>query len=301
MVKRILIAIAFVICWSSGFVGSLLAGESASPAGLLAWRYLATAALLGVVVAGLRAAGGAAQLLVPQLTRTDVAHQIVIGVLSHVIFLGAVFSASDAGIDPGITSLVCALQPLIVAAVSARLWGDAFNGRMAAGLGLGLVAVGLAAGAIDFSKTALLGLLLPPVALLGLSASALLERVWNPRASIVQALAIQTATGAVVFTAVASLTGQMEVSVNADFVWAMIWLVFLSGIGGYAAYTACLRVIGPTNTSVLLFLTPPVTSLWTWLMFGHSVGVGQMFGMLLGLLAVVLTVSGQRKPKRSAT
>lgn len=297
--KRILIAIAFVICWSSGFVGSLLAGESASPAGLLAWRYLATAALLGVVVSGLRVAGGAAQSLVPQLTRTDVAHQIVIGVLSHAIFLGAVFSASDAGIDPGITSLVCALQPLIVAAVSARLWGDAFNGRMAAGLGLGLVAVGLAAGAIDLSKTALLGLLLPPVALLGLSASALLERVWNPRASIVQALAIQTTTGAVVFTAVASLTGQMEVSVNEDFVWAMIWLVFLSGIGGYAAYTACLRVIGPTNTSVLLFLTPPVTSLWTWLMFGHPIGIGQMSGMALGLLAVVLTVSGQRRQERS--
>ena len=163
-----------------------------------------------------------------------------------------------------------------------------------------MVAVGLAAGGIDFSTTALVGLLLPPVALLGLSASALLERAWNPRASIVQALAIQTATGAVVFTAVASLTGQMEVSVNADFVWAMLWLIFLSGIGGYAAYTACLRVIGPTNTSVLLFLTPPVTSLWTWLMFGHSVGVGQMFGMFLGVLAVVLTVSGQRTPKRSA-
>lgn len=299
--KRILIAIAFVICWSSGFVGSLLAGDSASPAGLLAWRYFATAVLLGAVVAGLRVAGGSARSLVPQLTRTDVAHQIVIGVLSHAIFLGAVFAASDAGIDPGITSLVCALQPLIVAALSSRMWGDIFNGRMAAGLGLGLVAVGLAAGSIDFSTTALVGLLLPPVALLGLSASALLERAWNPRASIVQALAIQTATGAVVFTSVATFTGQMGVHVNADFIWAMVWLIFLSGIGGYAAYTACLRVIGPTNTSVLLFLTPPVTSLWTWLIFGHSVGVGQMFGMLLGLLAVVLTVSGQRKPKRSAT
>lgn len=298
--KKILIAIAFVICWSSGFVGSLLAGDSASPAGLLAWRYLATAAILGAAVVGLRVAGGAAQSLVPQLTRTDVAHQIVIGVLSHAIFLGAVFSASDVGIDPGITSLVCALQPLIVAAVSARLWSDPFSGRMAAGLGLGLVAVGLAAGAIDFSATAFLGLLLPPAALLGLSTSALLERAWNPRASIVQALAIQTATGAVVFTAMATFTGQMGVQVNEDFTWAMLWLIFLSGIGGYAAYTACLRVIGPTNTSVLLFLTPPVTSLWTWLMFGHPVGIGQITGMLLGILAVTLTVRGKRSQERSA-
>ena len=294
--KHILIAIAFVICWSSGFVGSLLAGDNASPTGLLAWRYIVTASLLGVVVVGLHAcAGSARQRLVPSLAPIDVVHQIVIGVLSHAIFLGAVFTASDTGIDPGITSLVCSLQPLLVAVLSARFWGDPFNGRMLVGLVLGLTAVGLAAGSIDFSSTAIISLLLPPVALLGLSCSALLERAWKPRASIVQALAIQTATGAVIFTAVAVTTGQMGVRVNASLVLALLWLVFLSGIGGYASYTACLRTIGPTTTSVLLFLTPPVTSLWTWLMFDQPIGAGQAAGMMLGLVAVALTVRGQRQ------
>lgn len=203
--------------------------------------------------------------------------------------------ASDLAIDPGITSLVCALQPILVAAVGARLWGDPFNWRMAAGLVLGLVAVGLAAGSIDFSSTSVAGLLLPFVALLGLSTSALLERRSDTHASIVQALAIQTATAAVIFTGVAVAKGEMGVNVNADFAWAMVWLVFLSGIGGYAAYTACLRTIGSTMTSLLLFVTPPVTSFWTWVMFQQPVTAGQIAGMVLGIAAVALTVNGQRR------
>lgn len=294
--KQILIAIAFVVCWSSGFVGSLLAGDNASPVGLLAWRYLATSGLLLGVVGLLRVTNAPINARVlPALNRSDVLQQVVIGVLSHAIFLGAVFSASAADIDPGITSLICALQPLLVAAVSARLWDDPFNGRIFAGLGLGLAAVGLAVGSIDFAASAAMSLLLPFVALFALSTTAVLERAWQPKASIVQALAIQTATAAVIFVTVAALTGQMSVTVNAEFVWAILWLVFLSGIGGYAAYTASLRTIGPTTTSVLLFLTPPVTSLWTWMMFGQKISLVQLAGMGLGLVAVALTVNGQRK------
>lgn len=296
--KPILISIAFIICWSSGFVGSLLVGENASPIGLLAWRYIATAVLLAGVILLLRSAKHPAKArLLPALTRSAWKHQILMGVLSHTTFLGAVFWASDLAIDPGITSLVCALQPILVAAVGARLWGDPFNFRMAAGLVLGLVAVGLAAGSIDFSSTSVFGLLLPFVALLGLSASAVLERASDAQGSIVQALAIQTATAAVIFTGVALAMGDMGVHVNADFVWAMVWLVFLSGIGGYAAYTACLRTMGSTMTSLLLFVTPPVTSFWTWLMFQQPVNAGQIAGMVLGIVAVALTVNGERRER----
>lgn len=297
--KQILIAIAFVVCWSSGFVGSLLAGDNASPVGLLAWRYLVTSGLLLGVVGLLRVTNVPIKArALPTLGRGDVLRQVVIGVLSHAIFLGAVFSASAADIDPGITSLICALQPLLVAAVSARLWGDPFNGRMLAGLGLGLAAVGLAVGSIDFGASAAMSLLLPFVALFALSTTAVLERAWQPKPSIVQALAIQTTTAAVIFVAVAALTGRMSVTVNAEFVWAILWLVLLSGIGGYAAYTASLRTIGPTTTSVLLFLTPPITSLWTWMMFGQKISLVQLAGMGLGLVAVALTVNGQRQSVR---
>lgn len=282
-------------------MGSLLVGENASPIGLLAWRYIATASLLVVVTLFLRSAKPPVRArLLPDLTRSAWTHQILMGVLSHAIFLGAVFSASDLSIDPGLTSLVCALQPILVAAVGARLWGDPFNVRMAAGLVLGLVAVGLAAGSIDFSSTSVFGLLLPFVALLGLSSSALLERATDTQASIVQALAIQTATAAVIFTGVALAKRKMSVNVDADFAWAMLWLVFLSGIGGYAAYTACLRTIGSTMTSLLLFVTPPVTSFWTWLMFQHPVDAGQIAGMVLGIVAVALTVNGERSGQSSS-
>ena len=50
-------------------------------------------------------------------------------------------------------------------------------------------------------------------------------------------------------------------------------------------------------TSLLLFVTPPVTSFWTWLMFQQPVNAGQIVGMILGIVAVALTVNGKRRER----
>lgn len=223
----------------------------------------------------------------PPLTRRDIAQQIILGVLAHAIFPGAVFGAAAAGLDTGFTSLVCALQPLLIAAAGSVFWGDPFTPRNALALVTGLAAVTLSVGGLSL-QGAPLALLLPVAALLGLSTATLLERAWKPRVSQLDSLTIQVCTGAACFTAAAAATGGLGITLTASTVGALVWLVLMSGIGGYASFTASLRILGATPTSMLLFLTPPVTSLWAWAMTSNPPSLVQVCGMVLGCVSVAV-------------
>lgn len=245
----------FVLCWSSGFVGAVLAEPAGSVAGVLAWRYLITAVVV-VAAAALIGAG--------RPTRRDVMQQMVIGLLAHVVFLAGVFGAAAAGINAGTVALVCALQPMVVTLAGRIGWDDRVSARQVAGLGVGLVAVAASVGG-DLGGAGLL--VLPLASLLALSAAALLERRWQPTVDVAAGLGIQVTVSAMAFLAYAGLTQQLSIPVTSGLVGALAWLVLASGIGGYLTFLVCLRTLGSTRTSLLLYLTPAVTTLWAWLMF----------------------------------
>ena len=198
------------------------------------------------------------------------------------VFLGGVFGAAESGVAAGTTALVCALQPMLVTAAGGLWWGDRVPHRARLGLLLGLAAVALTVGGSlrggDLGQPALA---LPVASMLGLCAAALLERRWggrprsgpDPAISPVRQLStglwVQVSVAALAFTTYAATTGRLTVTPDARFWAAIAWLVVLSGIGGYVCFLTCLRRLGATATSTLLYLTPPVTTVWVWLMFGE--------------------------------
>ncbi|WP_099021686.1 DMT family transporter [Mycolicibacterium palauense] len=290
---RFLLAAGFVALWSSGFVGATLAADVGSASAILAWRYLVTAAVLLAVVA-------------PRLRRLSartVAQQAALGLCAHVAFLGGVFGAAGAGVDAGTTALVCALQPMLVIAMGRAFWGDRVTLRQLVGLGLGLVAVAVTVGGAGAGGGA--AVLFPVVSVLGLSGAALLERRWRPTVDVAVGLAVQVTVSAAVFTAYAGLSGTLrQVSPTPPFFVALLWLVVLSGLGGYTAFVMCLRRFGASSTSTLLYLTPPVTALWAWAVFGQAPTVPQLGGLALGAASVALVtarVSGAARPAPAAT
>lgn len=288
-----LLGSAFVVTWSSGFVGAALAGPTMAPAPLLAWRYLlATAVLL------------AACLLVPVphergvLSARSLLQQLVLGILAHVVFLGGVFGAAAAGLDAGVSALVCALQPLAVAAAGFVAFRDRLGARQWLGLLVGIGGVALSVGTTGGSAAA--GVWLVVGSLLGLSASSLLERAWAPRVPLLWSLTLQTAVGAACFTVWALATTGMPLSTSPSFALALAWLVLFSGLGGYASFTACLRRLGPTATSTLLYLTPAVTAVWAWGMFGQALSGPQLAGIAVVSAGVGLTLVKPRRGGGSA-
>lgn len=274
--------VAFVVAWSSGFVGATLAdriGVGTWP--LLAWRYLVTALVLLVgclLVPSLRHSFRA-------LSRRELWQQVVLAVLSHVVFLGGVFLSAGQGLDAGLSALVCALQPLIVTAAGRIIFGDRVHILQWFGLLIALGGVSLSVGGISTAGAGSVGLV--AMSLLGLSMASLLERSWKPQVPVVISLTVQVSVAAVIFSGAALLTDGLRLQVTGTLVLAISWLVLLSGLGGYATFIWCLRQVGATTTSTLLYLTAPVTMLWAWSIFGQQPSTLQWIG-----LAVVLSGVG---------
>ena len=265
-------------------MGSALLPPGTPVAGVLAWRYLIPAALLvPVALPALRRSG---------LTPRDLARQAVLGILGHAVFLGGVFAGTAAGVDPGTSALVCAMQPLVILLVLRARRGERIGGRRAAGIVLGTAAVLLAVGGIAASGGG--AVLLPLASLLGLSGSALLDRRWRSRAEPLAALALQVLAAMLVLLPVAAVTGGLDLIPGpgllpgAPLLAALAWLVLLSGIGGYLGFLQCLRRIGASAPRSLLYLTPAVTALWAWLMLGTTPAPAQLAALVLSGLAVAL-------------
>lgn len=187
---------------------------------------------------------------------------------------------------------------MVVAAAGAVLWKDRRSRRQWIGVGLGLVAVAICVGGVGGLGAAVV---LPVISLLGLSCSALLERRWRPTVPVATSLTVQVSVAAAVFVVVALLTTGMAVDPTPRLAASLAWLVIPAGLGGYGAYLLALRHLGATHTSMLLYLTPPVSGVWAWAMLGDSLGGAQIVAMVLGIIAVYLAAGGRRPRPRPAT
>lgn len=284
---RWIVSAAFVVAWSSGFVGATLADKTgAGTWAVLAWRYMVTAAVLLIVC-----------LMIPllrqslcRLSRRDLFQQAVLAILSHVLFLGGVFLAAELGLDAGLSALVCALQPLIVAAAGRIIFRDSVSILQWTGLFMALGGVALSLGGISAAGVGSIGLVF--ISLLGLSSASLLERYWKPQVPLTTSLTFQVSVAAIAFSGTALLTEGLQIQVTEVLVLAISWLVLVSGLSGYATFIWCLRHVGATTTSTLLYLTVPVTMLWAWLMFGQQPSIMQWVGLAVVLCGVTFSAGG---------
>lgn len=272
-------AAGFVVFWSSGFIGAKWGTTHGTAFNLLAWRYLLAAAIGLAVLAWRR----------PRISRRDLTSQLVMALFSQCAYLGLVFTGIDHGVPAGVTALIGALQPILVATVAGPLLGERVNAWQWLGLFLGVGGVALVvAGDLGSGHASPLTYVLPFAGVVALVIGTCLDRRRRPAVGVVDGLALQVLVGAVFFTLLAWRTGEFTVSPEPAFYGAAIWLVVLSTGGGYGFYLLNLRLSGATRISSLMYLVPPATMVWAWLMFGETIGVLALAGMAISALAVVL-------------
>ncbi|MET9761664.1 DMT family transporter [Streptomyces sp. NPDC006372] len=280
---NILLSAAFVLCWSSGFIGAKLGAGSASAITVLMWRFLPLAVMLvGVAVVMRRAWRG--------LTARDVTRQAVIGVLSQSGYLLSVYYAIQLGVSSGTTALIDGVQPLVAGALAGPLLGQYVSGRQWVGLGLGLsgVAVVTLADAAAGTDVAWWAYAVPLLGMLALVAATFLESRSRSRVAPSVSLTVHCATSAVLFSVLALATGAAAPPAEAGFWVAVAWLVGLSTFGGYGLYWLILKRSGVTKVNTLMFLMAPVTAVWGALMFGEPFGAQTALGLAVCLAAVVI-------------
>ena len=81
----------------------------------------------------------------------------------------------------------------------------------------------------------------------------------------------------------------------------MAWFILFSTVIAYGLYWACLRRATATRVGSLIYLTPPVTMIWAWLMFAEPITLAAAAGFAICLAGVALSRPATAAPRRAPT
>ena len=283
------ISALFVVLWSTGFIGAKLGLPHAEPLTFLLWRYVGVVGLL-LPLCWLARARWPASL-------AEFGHVAFAGVLMQGAYLGGVFCAIHQGLPAGVAALVVGLQPILTALLGERMVAERTSARQWIGLALGFAGVA----AVVWNKFSLgvvgwASLALVTLALVGITVGTLYQKRWCSHVDLRTNSAIQFSAAFVVVLPIAWATETMEVRWTGEFVFALVWLVLVLSIGAVFLLFALIRRGAATSVASLMYLTPPVTAIFAWWLFGEAYTLWAALGMALSAAGVWIVTRGEARP-----
>jgi drug/metabolite transporter (DMT)-like permease len=275
-----ILAGALVLCWSSGFVGIRFATVQAPVFMVLFWRSFVS----GLVLLPF------ALILGPRLTLRAIGEQALLGTLGMFVYLAGFALAIGERVPTGLVALIADMMPLAIAALSLPVLGQRLTAEQWTGTGIGLAGVLLvSADSLQIGSAPAFAYLLPFAGMISFAYATLLQKR-RARAPVAlhQSLCLQCLVAAVLFAGCAWFGGGLVPPATLSFAFGVGWLVSLATFGGYGIYYLCLRFYSPAQVSSVLLLSPPVTMLWAWAMFGEPLSHLMVLGLAITLFGVWL-------------
>ncbi len=291
------LSIFFVFLWSSGWIGSKYGLGYAGTFSLLTWRYALVVLVLLVLVTAFKAWR--------KMSWPVVVGHLLVGILSHAVYLSTSLSAMDLGVSVGMVAFVLALQPMLTAVISAPLTGEATSLRQWTGLVLGLLAVlvvvgdRLSLGGSPFAYSLLL------VSTFGITLGSLICRRMeltaqtNHQAEMpILLMLLIHCTGALLYLIpTAAYFEGYEVEWVPSFIFSITYLGLVISLGAYGLMFVLLGKMSATKVSSLLYLSPAATMIIAYFAFGEQLTLIDMIGLALAGIAVwIVSNEGISKP-----
>jgi drug/metabolite transporter (DMT)-like permease len=282
-----LLAWYFVAIWGCGFIASKIGMQHAAPFTFLALRFaIGTLCLLPIL-----------WLMRPAWPRGRVlAHVIVAGLLMHAIHLSGSHYTQYLGLSAGITSVLLCVQPLLTALIAARWMNERLDRRQWTGIALGLAGVALIVWhKIDVREATAGSLIAVSVALIGVTAGALYQRVFCAEVDLRSAALLQFAATCTVLTPLALAFEDNSIRWSWQLAGALFYLVIFASLLAVSAWHYLMRHGGATKVTSLVYLTPAFAIVPEFLWFGITPSPLSWAGILITCLGVGLVV-WQRNP-----
>jgi drug/metabolite transporter (DMT)-like permease len=278
-----LMAALLVIGWSSGFVGIRYANEEAGIALLLFWRTL----LSGIILLPF------ALLFGPRMRLRAVMSQIWFGVIAVFIYLGGFALAIGQRVPTGLVALISDLVPLAIAAMAQPLLRERLTGRQWLGTAIAVSGVLIVSfDSLSFGTAPFWAYGLTIGSMLAFALASVLRRGRETlNMPVHQSLCIHTLTGAVLFGICALTQGGIEPPLTREFAIGMSWLVLIATFACYSVYYSMLRMFPVAKVRAAIYLSPPVTMIWAWMLFSEPLTVAMFVGLAVTLSGVWLTTS----------
>jgi drug/metabolite transporter (DMT)-like permease len=278
-----LLAWYFVSVWGSGFLATKVGLQHAAPFTFLTLRFLFGVACLIPVLLLARPRFPA--------TGAEFGHVVAAGLLMHAVHLGGSHYTQYLGMSAGITALLLAIQPLVTALIAARWMNEPLSGRQWLGILVGLGGVTLVVWhKVDVREATFGSLAAITIALAGVTAGTLYQRVFCPLVDLRSSTLIQFVATLAVIAPLAMTVEDMQVRWSWSLVAAIAFLVIGASMLAVSALHTLMRRGQAARVTSLIYLTPIFAVVLEWIMFEVIPSGLSIIGIATTCCGVALTV-----------
>lgn len=262
------------LVWGSTYFAIVYGLEAFTPYGLVAWRFT-LGAVLALILGRL--------LKEPLPAKRDLPHLVLVGVL---LLAGsnALVSWSETRVSSGLAAILCALVPVGLACFDK----ERLDGRAWAGLGLGLVGLGVLTDPFD-GATDLLGTGALLLAVLLWSFGTIHGKRHIRKGGLMTNVGLEMAAAALFAHAAAPLTGgHLHAPLTSKALLAMLYLAVFGSVLAFTAYMYLAKAWSPAKMGTYAYLNPIVAVLLGCLWLKEPFNGRMVLGMLIVLASVAL-------------
>jgi drug/metabolite transporter (DMT)-like permease len=274
--------LAFVLLWSTGFIVAKTAAPHAPPLTFLLYRFAGVVIVLLPLVWLTRAPW-------PRSPRAWW-NTVVVGLLLQATYLGGVWVAIALGMPAGVSSLLVGTQPLLTALFGASV-GERVTRLQWLGLVLGIAGLTLVlSDRLTLAGVGPLALAVNLLALVGITAGTLFQKRHGAEVDLRTGSVIQFGASFVALLPFAIAFESLTVDHSAEFWLALGWSVFALSLAAISLLLVMIRRGRATEVASLMYLTPAVTALLAWLIFGERLGGVAWAGVVVTMAGVALVL-----------
>jgi len=278
----------FVVLWSTGFIGMRLGSPFAEPFTFMLARMIVVVVLFLIAARLLRSPWPA--------NLASVGHIAVAGLLVHATYLCGVLIAIEHGLPTGYVALIAGMQPIFTSLFAHFLLGEELDGVQWFGMALGLTGVIMVVAsknpAVSVSPLALIA---AAVGLFGMTAGTLYQKRFCSHMDICTGGIIQFSATGLLLAVLAPVFETMHIAWTWQFVFALSWLSVMLSVGAISLLYLMIRRGAASKVASLFFLTPSVTALMAWPLFGETLTMVALGGMAVTAAGVALVM--RRRPE----
>ena len=282
----------FVLIWSTGWIVAKYAASFADPLFFLVIRFACAFVLMALIALAFRAEW-------PR-NRAAYGHAMLSGVLLHAIYLGGVWWAVAHGLPVGVSALIAAIQPLITAALAARLGGERLGALQLSGIAIGFLGVmgviapklaGLSAGTLE----SLAGpVLVNVIAMIAVTLGTFYQKRYIASGDLRVVSSLQYAGAFLALLPLALLLEPLRFESRWETWAALAWSVIPLSLGAISLMLMMIRRGAVSRVAALIYLIPPTAAIEAYLMFGETLTVLQIAFMALTAFGVYLATRPAR-------
>ncbi|MCA3649031.1 MAG: DMT family transporter [Methylobacterium sp.] len=282
----------FVLIWSTGWIVAKYAASFADPLFFLVIRFACAFVLMALIALAFRAEW-------PR-NRAAYGHGMLSGVLLHAIYLGGVWWAVAHGLPVGVSALIAAIQPLITAALAARLGGERLGALQLSGIAIGFLGVmgviapklaGLSAGTLE----SLAGpVLVNVIAMIAVTLGTFYQKRYIASGDLRVVSSLQYAGAFLALLPLALLLEPLRFESRWETWAALAWSVIPLSLGAISLMLMMIRRGAVSRVAALIYLIPPTAAIEAYLMFGETLTVLQIAFMALTAFGVYLATRPAR-------